>query len=188
MASTERQVLKFIWENKGKASWMRIVRELRFFSPDYCRLICRNLIKNKLIELSAGQYKIANLGKKELEKLRIIEKAPKYSALFAKRAGQVEKAVKPKRPKEPKKPKTKIAAKEEVKEETKGTPPTELLDLTPELIEKLKREGFRTLEDIATASVVKLEGIGGLILGKAAKIINEAREKLKKEGKEYLWE
>lgn len=165
MPSTETQLLKFIWENEGKASWFRIVKELRFFSPSYCRLICKGLIKNKFIEFSEGQYKITGLGRKELEKL-----------------GMIEKVEKPKRP--PKKLKRKIVAKKEVKE----TPIVELSDLSPKLKEALKKKGFRTLEDIATTSVVKLEGIEGLTLGQAAKIINKARDKLRKEGKEYLWE
>jgi len=169
MASTEIELLKLIWKNKGKASWLRIVKELRFFSPNYSRLICQSLIKNKFIEFSEGQYKITGLGRKELVKLGMIEK--------------VEKVAKPKKPRKPKKPE-KIVAKKEIK----GTPITELSGFTPKLIKALKKKGFRTLEDIATTSVVKLEGIEGLTLGKAAKMINEAREKLKKEGKEYLWE
>ena len=160
MASTETQLLKFIWEHKGKAPWLRIIKELRFFSPNYCRLICESLIKNKFIKFSESQYQITALGRKELAKLGLIEKA--------------EKVVKPKKPKKAKK---KIGAKE-----------IELLALTPNLIKALKKKGFRALEDIATTSVVKLEGIEGLTLGKAAKIINEARDKLRKEGKEYLWE
>jgi len=72
MASTEIQVLKFIWENKGKASWLRIIKELRYFSLNYCRLICQSLIKNKFIEFSEGQYKIIALGKKELMRRGLI--------------------------------------------------------------------------------------------------------------------
>ena len=181
MPSTEIEVLKFIWENKGKASWFRIVKELRFFSPDYCRLICQSLIKKKFVEFSEGQYKITGLGKRELERLGL---TPKES--FRLPTGQVEKAVRPKKlrkPKKFKKPK-KIVAKKKIK----GTPFTELTGFTPKLIEEFKKKGLRTLEDIATTSVVKLEGIEGLTLGEAAKIINETRDKLRKEGKEYLWE
>ena len=170
MASTEIQLLKFIWETKGKVSWLRALKELRFFSPNYCRLICGSLIKKKFLEFSEGQYKVTGLGEEELMNLGLIEK--------------VEKIAKPKKPKKPKK---QIKVKEKAKEEIKKTPLTELSGLSSQLIEILKKEGLRALEDIATTSVVKLERIKGLTLGKAAKIINEAREKLKKKGKEYLW-
>ena len=79
MTSTETQLLKFIWEHKGEASWLRIIKELRFFNLDYCRLICESLIKNKFVEFSKGQYKITALGKKELAKLGIIKKAEKIA-------------------------------------------------------------------------------------------------------------
>ena len=174
MASTESETLKFIWGNKGKTSWFRIVKELRFFSPDYCRLICKSLIKKKFVEFSDGQYKITNLGKKELEGLGVIEKAPKESKLPT---GQVERVVKPKR-----------KAKKEKKEVGKTTI-TKLPGFSPKLIEALKKKGFKTLEDIATTSVSRfVEIIEGLKLQKAAEMINEARAKLRKEGKEYLWE
>lgn len=167
MASTEIQLLKFIWENTGKASWLRLVKALRWSSPDYCRLICEDLAKKKFIEFSEGYYKITGLGKRELARLGLIEKAKKV--------------VKPKKPRKLKRP-------EKIKAKIKRTPIAELSGLTSELIEALKKKGFGTLESIATTPVVKLEGIGGLTLGKAAKIINEARDKLRKKGKEYLWE
>ena len=169
MPSTEIEVLKFIWENKGKASWLRIVKELRFFSPDYSRLICEGLIKKKFVEFSEGQYKITGLGRKELVKLGLIEK--------------VEKVVKPKKLKKPKR-------KGEVKKaKRKELTITELSGLSPKLIEALRKKGFRTLEDVATTSVSRLvEMIEGLKLQKAADIINKTRDKLRKAGKEYLWE
>jgi len=169
---TEIQLLKFIWENKGKASWLRILKELRFFSPDYCRFICEGLLKNKFIKFSEGRYEITGLGKKELVKLGLIEKVPEE---------KIKKIVKPIKPRKPKR-------KTVVKKEIKKTTIAELSGLSPKLIEALKKKGFRTLEDIAIASVVKLEGVGGLTLGKAAKIINKARERLKKAGKGELWE
>lgn len=65
----------------------------------------------------------------------------------------------------------------------------ELSGLTSKLIEELKRKGFRTLEDVATISISRLLGaIEGLELKQAADMINEAREKLRRKGKEYLWE
>lgn len=64
-----------------------------------------------------------------------------------------------------------------------------LSGLSSELMEALKKKGFKTLEDIATTSVSRLvEMIESLKLQKAAEMINEARAKLRKEGKEYLWE
>jgi len=172
VTSTEIQLLKFIWENKGKASWLRIVKGLRFFNPDYCRLICGSLIKNKFIKFSEGQYKITALGRKKLEKLGLIEK--------------VEKVAKPK------KAKKKVIFKKREKKKAlrvKKATITELSNLTPKLVEVLKKKGLLTLEDIATTSASRLmEVIEGLELKKAAEMINEARDKLRKEGKEYLWE
>lgn len=55
--------------------------------------------------------------------------------------------------------------------------------------EKFTQKGFKTAEDIARTSVPKLmQAIEGLKLEKAAKMINEARDKLRKEGRAYVWE
>lgn len=176
MSPNEIQALKIIWKNKGKASLAQISRELRV-STDYSRLICEGLIKNKIVNLSGGQYKITNLGKKELERLGVIKKVSK------KRVKKVKKVRKTKRPKK------EIRVKKEKKRAYIKPSITKLSNLTPELIEELCQKGFQTLEDVATVSVSRLmEAIEGLELKKAASMINEAREKLKKEGKEYLWE
>ena len=60
--------------------------------------------------------------------------------------------------------------------------------MTSKIAEALKKEGYKTVEDVARVPVVKLEKIEGLDLGKAARLLNDAREKLRKLGKEYLWE
>ncbi len=172
MASTETQSLKIIWENKGKASLLKIAKELKI-STNYGHLICRDLLKDKFVEFFEGQYKITDLGKEELEKLGVIEKVSKVIKLQ----------------KSKKKPvgveREETIAKKEVRKATITT----LSNLAPKLIEALKKKGFKTLEDIATTSVSRLEEIiEGLKLQKAAEMINEARAKLKKEGKEHLWE
>lgn len=182
MTPTETQALKIIWENKGKASLLKIVQKLKI-STDYSRLICKDLLKNEMIELSRGEYRITDLGKHKLAKLGIItEKAPKESKPPT---GQAEKVARSKS----KKPRKKTVAKKEEKKEIKETLIIKLSGLTPKLIEELKHKGFRTLEDAATTSISRLlEAIRGLELKQAADIINEARDKLRKEGKEYLWE
>jgi len=65
---------------------------------------------------------------------------------------------------------------------------TKLYSLTPKLTKVLKQKRFGTLEDVATISVSRLMEVEDLELKKAAEIINEARDKLRKEGREYLWE
>ncbi|MCG2688582.1 helix-hairpin-helix domain-containing protein [Candidatus Parcubacteria bacterium] len=191
MASTEIQTLELIWENKGRASLLKIARDFRL-SNDYCRLICRSLIKNKFIEFSEGQYKITDLGKKELEKLGIIEKVPKSQTLFTKRAGPqgpVKKLARPVKKKVRVKRKKKKVQEKEKGLETKKETIAELSDLGVKLIKTLKKKGFRNLEDIATTSVSRLmQMVEGLGLKKSAQLINKARAKLRKEGKEYLWE
>ncbi len=176
MASTEIQALKIIWKNERKASLFKIAKELKI-STDYSHLICRDLVKDKFVEFFEREYKITDLGKKELEKLGVI--------------GKVEKVVKPKKPKRPQKPKRKvrkITPHQKLRFGT-GQAITKLSGLSPKLIEALKKKGFKTLEDIATTSVSRLiEIIEGLKLQKAAEMINGARAKLRKEGKEYLWE
>lgn len=196
MASTEIEALKIIWDNKGKASLSKIEESLELrFNLDYIRLICQGLIKKKFVEFSDGQYKITGLGKKELEKSVTTEtqnkketqkKIPSLSASEAssKIQSSQKKVAKPKKEIVVKKV-TKKVKKKEIKE----TPITGLIGLTPKLMEELKGKGFRTLEDVATTSLSRfMETIKGLGLKKAADMINEARAKLKKEGKEYLWE
>ncbi|MCG2688333.1 hypothetical protein L6250_01720, partial [Candidatus Parcubacteria bacterium] len=161
-------------------------------SNDYCRLICRSLIKNKLIKFLEGQYKITDLGKKELEKLGIIEKVPKDPDKSGP-IGQVKKVIIPKKKARAKiKPKKKIinkAKKAKKKTEAKKSSIAELSDFGVKLIKILKKKGFRNLEDIATTSVSRLmQMVEGLGLKKSAQLINKARAKLRKEGKEYLWE
>lgn len=137
MTPIETKTFEIIRENKG-ASVSKIAKDLNI-GTDYCRLIGRNLIRNKIIEFSEGQYKIAGLDKKQLEKT------------------EKKKAVK-------------------------------LSNLTPERMEILGHNGFRSLEDIAITSVPRLmETIKGLSLKQAAYMINEARAKLRKDKKQYLW-
>ena len=63
------------------------------------------------------------------------------------------------------------------------------LSISPKLRGALADKGFRTLESVATTAVSRLmETTKDLKLEEAARMINEARQKLKKEGKEYLWE
>lgn len=138
MTPLETKTLEIIMENKGALA-SQIAKELNI-STDYCRLICRNLIRNKIIKFSEGQYKIAGLAKKKLEKTK------------------KKKAVK-------------------------------LSNLTPERIEILGHNGFRSLEDIAFTSVPRLmETIQGLSLKQAAYMINEARSKLRKDKKTIFME
>lgn len=166
MASTETQALKIIWENKGKAPISKIAKELRI-STDYARLICGSLVRNKIIEFFEGQYQITDLGRKELKRVGMIEK--------------VKKVIRPKG-----------KARVKIKKEKKGilkTPITKLSNLSPDLIKALEKKGIRTLEDVATISISRImEATEDLTLYKAAHMINEARDKLRKEGKEYLWE
>jgi len=185
MASTEIQILELIWENKGRASLLKIARGFRL-SNDYCRLVCRSLIKNKLIKFSEGQYKITDIG------TGMIEKAPKD---FDKTGSmeQVRKVTISKKKARAKiKPKKKIinkAKKAKEKTEAKKSSIAELSDFGVKLIGTLKEKGFRNLEDIATTSVSRLmQMVKGLGLKKAAQLINKARAKLRKEGKEHLWE
>lgn len=137
MTPIETKTFKIIRENNGALA-SEIAKGLNI-GTDYCRLICRNLIRNKIIEFSEGQYKIAGLDKKKLEKTK-----------------------------------------------TKKT--VKLSHLTPERIEILEQNGFHSLEDIAITSVPRLmETIQGLSLKQAAYMINEARSKLRKAKKQYLW-
>ena len=95
----------------------------------------------------------------------------------------------PKAPPVPKKPSVRkpfVKKAPKVKKERLSL--TDLPGVTPQIAEALKKKGYKTVENIATASVVRLEEVEGLTLGKAAKLINDTREKLKKLGKEYLWE
>jgi transcription termination factor NusA len=164
MTSTEIEVLKIIWDQKGKASVMKISNALKI-STDYARLLFRDLLKDKFVEFSEGQYKITDLGKKELKKQGMIESIKKVPS--------------------PKKPKRKTLVKKKIKKAIIR----ELSGLSPKLIKVLEKKGFKTLEDIATTSVSRLvEAIEDLNLKKAAEMINEARAKLRKERKEYLWE
>lgn len=156
MISTEKQVLKIIWQNQGKASVFKIAKEIKF-STDYCRLICRSLIRNKIIKFSEGLYRVTGLGRKRLEELGMMEKEKRRDGIT-------------------------LSVQKEVEIPTI----TELSVPNPEIIAILEQNGFRTLEDVATTSAARLMELIPLKL--AAIIINEAREKLRKQGKEYLWE
>ncbi len=184
MASTEIQALKIIWKNERKASLFKIAKELKI-STDYSHLICRDLVKDKFVEFFEREYKITDLGKKELEKLGIIEriKTTTHPPHPLAKGGPL--VIKPQKPKRKVR---KITPHQKLRFGT-GQAITKLSGLSPKLIEVLKKKGFKTLEDIATTSVSRLiEIIEGLKLQKAAEMINGARAKLRKEGKEYLWE
>lgn len=195
MTPTETRVLKIIWDNKGKASLLKIAQELKI-STDYSHLICRGLLKNKVIELFQREYRVTDLDKAKLEELQLIERAP-----------QAKKVVKPKKlriEKEKEKVTThyskpqirskiglgqsRIKLRSDFKLNTEQAI-SELSNLAPESVEVLREKGFLTLEDVATSSVTRLmEAVKSLELKQAADIINRARAKLRKEGREYLWE
>ncbi|MFA4880500.1 MAG: hypothetical protein WC650_02655 [Candidatus Doudnabacteria bacterium] len=195
MTPTEVETLEIIWQNKGKASLFEIARELKV-STDYCRLICRGLLENKVIELFQREYRVTDLGKEKLEEFQLIEKAP-----------QAKRVVRPKklRIKKEKEKVTTYHSKPQIRSRiglgqsriklrsnsklNTGQAITELSNLAPESVEVLREKGFLTLEDVATSSVTRLmEALKGLELKQAADIINRARAKLRKEGREYLWE
>lgn len=171
MTSTELDVLKIIWKNKEKAPVFRIARELKI-SPDYTRVICESLIGNELIEFFEGQYNITNLGRRKLKKLGLLEK--EKTRLKPKALRQLRQT-------------TKLLARKRKK--TSKTPITKLSNFSPEIIKALEKKGICTLEDVATVSISRfMEMVENLDLHKAAKMINEARDKLRKKGKEYLWD
>jgi len=171
MTPTETEVLEIIWKNGGRAPISKIANELGI-STGYSHFICEGLERNQIIEPFEGQYKIADLGKEELRRLGRIEEEKKMARL--------EKPVKKARREKPAYGGSARGGKSSI---------TELSNLSPELIKVLKRQGIRTLEDIAIISVSRLmDMIEDLELKQAADMINEARDKLKKEGKEYLWE
>lgn len=195
MTPTETRVLKIIWDNKGKASLLKIAQELKI-STDYGHLICRGLLKNKVIEFFQREYRVTDLGKEKLEEFQLIEKAP-----------QAKRVVRPKklRIKKEKEKVTTYHSKPQIRSRiglgqsriklrsnsklNTGQAITELSNLAPESVEVFREKGFLTLEDVATSSVTRLmEALKGLELKQAADIINRARAKLRKEGREYLWE
>lgn len=174
MTPTETEVLKIIWKNKGKAPVLRIARELKI-SPDYTRVICESLIGNELIEFFEGQYNITNLGRKKLKKLGLLEREKTH--LKPRQVRTISRARQT----------TKLLAGKQKK--TRKTAIAKLSNLSPEIIKAFEKKGIRTLEDVATISISRLmEMVENLDLHKAAKVINEARDKLRKKGKEYLWD
>jgi Mn-dependent DtxR family transcriptional regulator len=61
MSSTEDKVLEIIWDFGGEASVSTITREARI-TPDYARLICRDLLRNGYIDFS--NFKVCYLKNK----------------------------------------------------------------------------------------------------------------------------
>lgn len=195
MTPTETRVLKIIWDNKGKASLLKVAQELKI-STDYGHLICRGLLKNKVIELFQREYRVTDLGKEKLEELQLIEKAPQAKRVMRPKKLRIKKE-KEKVTTHHGKPqiRSKIGlgqSRIKLHSDSKlniGQVITELSNLDQRSVEALRERGFLTLEDVATSSVTRLmEAIKGLELKQAADIINRARAKLRKEGREYLWE
>ena len=97
----ERETLKIILENKGKASVQLVAKELKMRN-DYIRYLCLELIKKGLVRRLKKRdwYKITRRGEKEIGKLT---RKPPKKRIFAKKRRKRKKKIK-KRAKKIKRP------------------------------------------------------------------------------------
>lgn len=71
MSSTEDKVLEIIWDFGGEASVSTIAKEAKI-SPDYARLLCRNLLRNGYIDFSNFRIcYLKNKGRLEAAKMKV---------------------------------------------------------------------------------------------------------------------
>lgn len=71
MSSTEDKVLEIIWDFGGEASVSTITKELKI-TPDYTRLICRDLLRNGYIDFSHSKIcHLKNKGMLEAAKIKV---------------------------------------------------------------------------------------------------------------------
>lgn len=71
MSSTEDKVLEIIWDFGGEASISTIVKEAKI-TPDYARLICRDLAAHDYIKFDSGRMcSLKGKGKLEAAKMKV---------------------------------------------------------------------------------------------------------------------
>lgn len=75
--TTERELLKQIWENNGKISLQLIAKRLGI-RTDYIGYLCKELVRKDLIKkFERDRYKVTAKGRKSLAKLELITSVKK---------------------------------------------------------------------------------------------------------------
>lgn len=175
MPSTEEQIKNIISRHQGKIHKQQIAMKLKI-GLDYTDLVCKGLERKKEIIFSRGwcsslpQRRIAKRPKVHTKK---ISSAPSRSGKrVLKKSKSRSPAVKHSRSKQKKSvpsPETKFSL-------------SDIPGMSKKLIRIAEKAGYKTIESLAEAPLVKLMEATKLKLSETAGLINKAREYLKRIG------